>query len=42
MHEVLLAVLRAAVAVDRPLERLFAKHPAGRPSIHCGFLFRAV
>jgi 2-polyprenyl-3-methyl-5-hydroxy-6-metoxy-1,4-benzoquinol methylase len=38
----LMVSLRAAVAIDGPLERLFAKRPNGRSSIHCGFLFRAV
>jgi SAM-dependent methyltransferase len=40
-HDALMAALRAAIAVDAPLERFFARHPDGRSSIHCGFLFRA-
>jgi SAM-dependent methyltransferase len=38
----LMVALRAAITVDRPLERLFASRPQGRNSIHCGFLFQAV
>jgi SAM-dependent methyltransferase len=41
-HRALMVALRAAVTVDRPLERLFARRHEGRSSIHCGFLFRAV
>jgi SAM-dependent methyltransferase len=37
----LMAALRVAVTVDRPVERFLARHPEGRSSIHCGFLFRA-
>jgi len=40
-HAALMVALRAAVSVDKPIERLFARHPDGRTSIHCGFLFRA-
>jgi SAM-dependent methyltransferase len=40
-HDALMVALRAAIAVDSPLERFFARHPDGRTSIHCGFLFRA-
>jgi hypothetical protein len=36
-----MAALRVAVTVDRPVERFLARHPEGRSSIHCGFLFRA-
>jgi 2-polyprenyl-3-methyl-5-hydroxy-6-metoxy-1,4-benzoquinol methylase len=37
----MLLALRAAISVDRPIEKLFARYPDGRSSIHCGFLFRA-
>jgi 2-polyprenyl-3-methyl-5-hydroxy-6-metoxy-1,4-benzoquinol methylase len=40
-HAALMAALRLAITLDRPLERLFARRPDGRSSIHCGFLFRA-
>jgi SAM-dependent methyltransferase len=37
----LMAALRIAIRLDKPLEKLFASRPDGRSSIHCGFLFRA-
>ncbi len=41
-HAAMMVALRAATAIDRPIERVLARRRGGRRSIHCGFLFRAV
>jgi hypothetical protein len=41
-HAAMMLAVRAATTIDRPIERLLARRPNGRGSIHCGFLFRAV